>query len=233
MTNDTDTALAAPSTAEHTDAGDVVAYLRSHTDFFLEYPDLLAVLSLPQSDGRTVNLAQRQAGLLRERNAELRGRLQGLLATARDNDNLFEHTRQLCLALMRTDTEADFNATLASDLISAFKADHLACWFLGDFDGAKGMLHWCTEFPLQDLYKPQSSRGITLRVRELDQLFPNRQSRGEGSAVLIPLAASQGMLAIGSNDRTHFDNDAGMLFVDFIGELVDLTAARLLRGDMD
>ena len=70
---------------------------------------------------------------------------------------------------------------------------------------------------------------MTLRTRELDALFPARQSRDEGSAVLIPLPNSNGMLAIGSDNRERFNNDMGMLFVDFIGELVDVTAQRLLR----
>ena len=37
------------------------------------------------------------------------------------------------------------------------------------------------------------------------------------------------MLAIGSDNRERFSNNMGMLFVDFIGELVDVTAQRLLR----
>jgi len=43
------------------------------------------------------------------------------------------------------------------------------------------------------------------------------------------LPNSKGMLAIGSDNRERFSNDMGMLFVDFIGELVDVTVQRLLR----
>lgn len=218
-----------PTPASQLDAQAVVAYLRTHTDFFLEFPDLLAVLSLPRDDGRTISFAHRQAALLRERNSDLRGRLQGLLATARTNDDLFDRTRTLSLALMRTESEAEFNAALAGDLMSAFNADHLACYFKSEFAGNKGSLYWCTEYPLAELFNAGSARCVTLRVRELDLLFPTRQSRGEGSAVLISLPGSNGMLAIGSDSREHFDNEAGMLFVEFLGELVDATAQRLVR----
>ncbi len=203
--------------------------MRTHTDFFLEYPDLLAVLSLPRDDGRTISFAHRQASLLRKRNADLRGRLQALLANAKSNDTLFEKSRNLGLSLMRADSEADLNNMLEGDLTQAFAADHLSCFLQSDYEGNKGMLFWCARYPLAELFDANAPRCVTLRTRELDVLFPNRLSRGEGSAVLIPLHNSEGMLAIGSDNREQFNNDMGMLFVDYIGELVDVTVQRLIR----
>ncbi len=225
------------------EAADVVAWLRTHTDFFLEYPDLLAVLALPSESGTTISFAQRQASLLRKRNSDLRGRLQALLANAQTNDALFEKTRTLSVMLQRAESQAMFNAALGEDLVEAFAADHLACYLRSDIAGPSSekmsaaghtpkknnMLHWVENYPLQELFDPDTARCVTLRTRELDQLFPARQSRDEGSAVLIPLPNSNGMLAIGSDNRERFNNDMGMLFVDFIGELVDVTAQRLLR----
>jgi len=242
------------------EAADVVAWLRTHTDFFLEYPDLLAVLALPNESGTTISFAQRQATLLRKRNSDLRGRLQALLANAESNDALFEKTRTLSLTLQKAESQNDLNRVLAEDLVQAFAADHLACYLRTDIvqrdivqrdivqtdtahtqknnlaGGATSskkpggsMLHWTNKYPLAELYDPQAARCVTLRTRELDALFPNRQSREEGSAVLIPLPNSNGLLAIGSDNRERFSNDMGMLFVDFIGELVDVTVQRLMR----
>ncbi len=218
------------------EAADVVAWLRTHTDFFLEYPDLLAVLALPSESGTTISFAQRQASLLRKRNSDLRGRLQALLANAETNDALFEKTRSLSLTLQRAESETAFNAALANDLVDAFAADHLACYLenspqlhIGNPKANRGLVYWTDKYPLDELFDPAAARCVTLRTRELDQLFPARQSREEGSAVLIPLPNSKGMLAIGSDNRERFSNNMGMLFVDFIGELVDVTAQRLLR----
>lgn len=225
------------------EAADVVAWLRTHTDFFLEYPELLAVLALPSESGTTISFAQRQASLLRKRNSDLRGRLQALLANAQTNDALFEKTRTLSVTLQRAESQAMFNEALGEDLVEAFAADHLACYLRSDIAGPavgkmpaashsptkNNRLHWVENYPLQELFDPDTARCVTLRTRELDQLFPARQSRDEGSAVLIPLPNSNGMLAIGSDNRERFNNDMGMLFVDFIGELVDVTAQRLLR----
>ena len=211
------------------DATEVVAWLRTHTDFFLEYPELLTVLALPSESGSTISFAQRQATLLRKRNSDLRGRLQALLANAETNDALFEKTRALSLTLQRAETQKDLNTAFENDLVKAFAADHLACYVLGNPGTGRGMIRWTEKYPLSELFDPDAARCVTLRTRELDQLFPNRQSRDEGSAVLIPLPNSNAMLAIGSDNRERFSNDMGMLFVDFIGELVDVTVQRLLR----
>ncbi len=222
------------------EAADVVAWLRTHTDFFLEYPELLAVLALPSESGSTISFAQRQASLLRKRNSDLRGRLQALLANAESNDALFEKTRALSLTLQKAESENDLNAAFQNDLLTAFAADHLMCYLQSTATTTatkswshtgtnRDLIRWTESYPLGELFDPAAARCVTLRTRELDQLFPNRLSRDEGSAVLIPLPNSKGMLAIGSDNRERFSNDMGMLFVDFIGELVDVTVQRLLR----
>jgi len=188
------------------DATDVVAWLRTHTDFFLEYPELLAVLALPNESGSTISFAQRQATLLRKRNSDLRGRLQALLANAETNDALFGKTRALSLTLQRAESQKDLNSAFENDLVQAFAADHLACYLLGNPGTGRGMIRWTDKYPLSELFDPDAARCVTLRTRELDQLFP-----------------------IGSDNRERFSNDMGMLFVDFIGELVDVTVQRLLR----
>jgi len=241
MTDNKVSAIGTQDLPAELEAADVVAWLRTHTDFFLEYPELLAVLALPSESGTTISFAQRQATLLRKRNSDLRGRLQSLLANAQTNDTLFEKTRTLSVTLQRAETPAMLNTALGDDLVKAFAADHLACYLCNDSaapqqERAKpvlntnhNLLHWVDNYPLQELFDPDNARCVTLRTRELDALFPARASRDEGSAVLIPLPNSNGMLAIGSDNRERFNNDMGMLFVDFIGELVDVTAQRLLR----
>jgi len=239
MTDPRASTVSAQDMPTELEAADVVAWLRTHTDFFLEYPELLAVLALPSESGTTISFAQRQASLLRKRNSDLRGRLQALLANAQTNDALFEKTRALSVTLQRAESPAMFNSALGADLVEAFAADHLACYLRRDAastdreaessNSKHNLLNWVDNYPLQELFDSDNARCVTLRTRELDTLFPARASRDEGSAVLIPLPNSNGMLAIGSDNRERFNNDMGMLFVDFIGELVDVTAQRLLR----
>jgi len=211
----------------------VAAFLRQNADFFLHHPDILPGMSLPVNEDGTVSLAQRQTSLLREGNRELQERLQALLANAQSNDLLFEKSRRLSLGLMRVESELELNQALASELKLAFGADHLNCFLERDFEGTMGMLSWCKQLPLAESLKlpidTTKACCITLRANELDQLFPNRSSRGDGSAALVGLPNSNGMLALGSDDSRQFNDNGGTLFVDFVGELIDVTIQRVVE----
>lgn len=209
-------------------AAQVTDYLRTHSDFFLNHPELLSSMSLPVAEDGTISLAQRQTSLLRSTNTDLRGRLQALLANAETNDLLFEKSRLLSLSLMRVESELELNQALAAQLKEAFGADHLNCFLSTDFEGNMGMLVWCKQLPLRDLFEPAKARCLALRSAELDQLFPNRSHRCDGSAALIGLPNCNGMLALGSDNSEQFTDAAGTLFIDYIGELIDVTIQRVV-----
>ena len=82
----------------------VVDYLRNHLNFFAGHEELLANLSLPHESGKAVSLLERQVTILRDRGIEARQKLNNLLENARNNDQLFDTTRNLVLALLRADS---------------------------------------------------------------------------------------------------------------------------------
>jgi len=81
-------------------AAAVEKYLTQHPEFFQGRNDLLANLKVPHASGQAVSLVEKQLGILRERNTELRNRLSQLIESARGNDRLFAHSRKLVLALL-------------------------------------------------------------------------------------------------------------------------------------
>ena len=82
----------------------VVDYLRNHLNFFTGKDELLAKLSLPHESGKAVSLLERQVTILRDRGIEARQKLNNLIENARNNDQLFDTTRNLVLALLRADS---------------------------------------------------------------------------------------------------------------------------------
>jgi uncharacterized protein YigA (DUF484 family) len=72
----------ASTVPEAVSAAIVSDYLRAHPDFFDQNPDVLGELKLAHVSDGAVSLVERQVALLRERNAELRRRLDGLMARA-------------------------------------------------------------------------------------------------------------------------------------------------------
>lgn len=75
-------------------------FLQANPTFLDKNPDILESLSLPHNAGNAVSLVERQVGVMRDRNKEMRKRLDNMLETAHDNDLLFEKTKRLVLNLL-------------------------------------------------------------------------------------------------------------------------------------
>ena len=73
-------------------------YLKENPDFFNQHPEVLSELKLTQRFGDSaISLVERQVAILRERNAELRRRLDTLMLVAEHNEALLEGLRKLSL----------------------------------------------------------------------------------------------------------------------------------------
>ena len=98
-------------------ADDVASYLKTNPGFFVEQEDLLADLSLPHESGKAISLLERQVTILRDRGIDARQKLNNLLENARNNDQLFDTTRNLVLALLRAKDITEI-ADVAQDQLS-------------------------------------------------------------------------------------------------------------------
>ena len=108
----------------------VVAYLESEREFFERHPEVISKLELPHESGSATSLVERQVSLLRERNIDLRKRLNELVDNAGVNDDVFLKTRTLTLALMDTVDLQSLDQVLATRLIEGFDANHGLCYVL-------------------------------------------------------------------------------------------------------
>ena len=75
-------------------------FLRDNPTFLYDNPDILENLYLPHSTGSAISLVERQVSLLRERNSELRSRLNILNSKAEENELLLAKTQSLILKLL-------------------------------------------------------------------------------------------------------------------------------------
>ena len=219
-------------------AEQVTAWLRHHPDFFQTRPDLLELMRLPDARGEAVSLLERQAAILRERNTELRERLNALLDIARENDSLFEKTRQLTLKLIEARGLEALCKVLVDSLRSQFGSDAVTLLIYDRdvaIDGAlrehvrvveSGSLHEA----LQTLLRQGKAVCGVLRDDEVRELFP-RQAEAVKSAAMVPLdfQGRQGLLAIGSVDEQHFRSSLGTLFITHLGDVLARRLADTLR----
>ena len=214
------------------DESAVVEFLRSNPDFFERHPALLSDLNLPHASGRAVSLVEAQVNILRERNMDMRRRLNALLQAARDNDALFAKTRALALALLQADSLQALNEVLATHVLVDFEADFVCAHLPGTGRAHDHMRYHAGELPTASWTASGSAHCTTLRGNELERLFPLAditEQDDSGSAVILALTLPQGTgaLCIGSRNAHHFSSDMDTLFVTFIADVLARVLNRL------
>lgn len=214
---------------------DVAAYLKRNPGFFLRREDLLPELELTHPSGSAVSLLERQVSLLRERNVDMRQRLAGLVENARRNDQLFERTRTLVLALLEAHSADAIARVLREQLLEEFGVHYAAFTLLGDPRRHRGVRQRMVPVAeaqrhIEGLLRGGRAVCGVLREEELRFLF-GEQATAVSSAAVVPLGAGQplGVLAIGSRDPEHFRSSMGTLFLGYIAEVLNRLLPRYLR----
>lgn len=214
-------------------ADTVARWLEQHPDFFTHRDELLSQLKLPHHTGGTaISLVERQVSVLRDRNGELRHRLNQLMDAARQNDRLFELSRKLVLNLLDAQTLEDLLVAVEESLRSDFQADqHSLLLFRPDLPAigqARAMTADTAREQLGKLLDGGSVCGV-LRDNEREFLFGDKGHRVQ-SAAIVPLKHTDtvGLLALGSADPTRFQPQMGTLFLDYLAAILGRLLPRLL-----
>ncbi|MCA6062409.1 DUF484 family protein [Thalassolituus marinus] len=205
---------------------DVVQFLQDHPDFFIGKDDVLADLRVPHPTGGATSLLERQLSVHRERNVELRQRLSDLLENARRNDQLFEKSRRLVLALVEAESWLGVQAALDDSLRKDFGVD---AWALLHFTERN------LEEPLIAIRNAETQRTIHRLFRGhravCGQLAQEDIARllGLESTSARSVAAAQvrgpgniGVLAIASDDPSYYRSSMDTLFLDYIADILAL-----------
>ena len=216
-------------------AEQVSAYLRAHPDFFIQHEELLADINLPHCAGDAVSLIERQVGLLRERDIDLRQRLGELMAVARENDDLFNKTKSLVLDVVAAQSLDGLIDAVQVALKQEFKADVSALTLFSE--GHRKPLAQARVVPLQEAREAingilTNSRAVcgALRPAEMAFLFPELAANQVGSAAVAPLGNGDvvGVLAVGSFDPNYYRANTGTLFLTYVSDILNVVLPRLL-----
>ena len=227
--------LAADSLSEEQEIErQVREYLLNHPDFFENNPDLIANISLPHESGNAVSLVERQVTVLRERNMEMRHRLNNMLETARENDKLFDRTKRLVLGLLETTSLQQLVETLYNSLKSDFGIEFYSLKLISDAPECSGQPFFTRSEQAQQgigslLRSNRPLCGI-LRKEELAFLF-GEQADQIGSVAAIPLGHGKtiGVLALGNSDPHFYRSSMGTLFLSHIADILNRMIPRLLK----
>jgi len=220
----------------NTDLNDetVREYLKDNDDFLQRNPDMLDYLHISHASGSAVSLVEKQVSVLRERNIDMRRRLNALTGNARENDKLYEQTNKLVLAVMEADSVEDLYRVFMASMRKDFGVGHACMILYGENTGSEGYRTETQENASKEIgslflgHKPVSG---TLRKEEMTYLFPGA---GEtGSAALMPLAngAQLGLIAVGSTDANRYNKSVGTLFLSHIADVMARLLPHLHHGN--
>jgi uncharacterized protein YigA (DUF484 family) len=208
-------------------------YLKAQGDFLQRNPDLLDHLHVSHASGSAVSLVEKQVSVLRERNTEMRHRLNALTATARENDLLYEHTRSTVLRLLDAGTVDELYDAFLGAMREDFAVEHATMILFGDGDTGERVRYESPErakIEIGPLLRGRKPVCGVLRQEELTYLFPD--AGAVGSAALVPLSRSEelGLIAVGSSDAERYHTGMGTLFLTHIADILVRLIPRLQRG---
>ena len=242
MTNDA-TAIEQPideassESSKGLNAEDVVEFLRNNPDFFIEQEDLLADLLLPHESGKAISLLERQVTILRERGIEARQKLNNLLENARNNDQLFDTTRNLVLALLRAKNVTEIIEVAMDQLSNHVNIDACEVVLVEQPE-----LNVAPSIRVDSLAKLSQEYADVIRLKrthcgslEQDQiaaLFPgNNRIKSTALCPVINNSEVLALLALGNRHDNYFNIHLDTLFLDFIGHVVGAVLERQLLAD--
>ena len=221
--NDQAGAVPISSSAVELDDEQVREYLKENHDFLQRNPDMLDYLHISHASGSAISLVEKQVSVLRERNMDMRHRLNALTGNARENDKLFEQTRDLILQLLDADSPAAMYELFKNGMKDEFQVDHACMILYGEaenFEGCRTEQLDATQAVIGSLIREHKPVCGTLRAEELNFLFP--EGTGIGSAALMPLhnGTPVGLIAVGSSDAHRYSNKVGTLFLSHIADVI-------------
>lgn len=220
------------SVKEGLSATEVASYLRRNPEFLSDFPDIAMALMVPRDQGATTSLASYQLDVLRDKNRELGRRLQELIQTATDNEQLMIRVHSLAIALMREKSLADslrraiaaltedFHTELVRLVLFCAGSDDLpaADWLILAPNGAKDLPAFA-EFLKRG--EPLCGR---LQPEKLETLFAEKA--GDVRSAVLVTVGNSGMLAVGSSDASRFHPGMGTVFLKLIAEAIAAATAR-------
>jgi uncharacterized protein YigA (DUF484 family) len=207
----------------------VARYLRTHSDFFMHYGELIETLAIPHETGEAISLVERQVKILRSKNKELDQKLHQLINVAKENEKVGRRLHALTLGLVSIrgldETIAGMQALLHADFPGT--KVNLRLFEIMPETNIKGCELMGASLQksklIQDLFSNRRRGVAFLTKRQIENVFDNENEKKPiRSAVAVALKKKHqlGVLFLGSTDSNRFQSGMGTLFLGNLGEIL-------------
>ncbi len=205
-------------------AQEVFDYLAENPDFLLLHPHLLSHLTIAHDVEGGVSLVERQVKVLREKNRELQGRLIEMLSAAQLNEQLLTKCIRLVLCLIDCRTLEQWVNTLHDGLLREFDLAAVSIHLFGHWQRVEHARVHSTGQTLQqklDCRFPDNEPVCGRMDLNIKQSLFAHHHLERGSVALLPLGkqGQYGIIALLSENESHFSPEMGSLFLELISSV--------------
>jgi len=213
-------------------ADDVARYLQDNPEFFEDYADVLARVSIPHPHGdNAISITERQVLALREKVGQLESKLRELIRFGEENDAISEKVHRLATALAGASNFVAVRRALLTHLSEDFAVPHAAFRL------------WRPQVLAEDEEFTEVSEQTRNFAAEMSHPFCGANAGFEAvawfgeageevrSVALVALrreTETVGLLALGSEDAQRFYAEMGTYYLRYIGELASAALLRTL-----
>ncbi|MDC1150016.1 DUF484 family protein [Gammaproteobacteria bacterium] len=193
---------------------DVELFLLDNLDFFESRESLLTEMKFKDSSSTTSSLLERQISKLRDEQKDLMNLLTSFVETAKLNEDLFNKSKELTLAILGASNKNDVIRTVQNDFKKSFNVNNCQLSFysnaeIDDIEKNTGM----------SFHKGVIHCG-SFSNEKMEFLFSD--SRVESLAIAVLVNKSEiGMLKLGSYERTRYLGDEDTTFIQYVRDILE------------
>ena len=206
---------------------DVASFLEENRDFFVNHPELIEIIQLPQEqDGNVTSLASFQAKKLQQKLQNTTKKHTQILKTAAENLTSAEQIQQLALGIVRANSITELRKRLKDELGKGMELDTVRLLL------TKSKTDTIGESDLEKMFTEEDVRLRTLYDEE-DKKIHGKSAKQIESDALIKVTATDGeplgSLVLGSKDQARFHQGQGSDLLSFLGGILGATVERLAK----
>lgn len=215
---------------KHLSDTDIIHYLTQNQDFFVRHPEQLEVLKVNNKNGKVTSLISHQVNVLKERNTQLKEKLNQLIGYASENEKTMSQVFELTLQLCQISHIANVTKHFSRYVQHSFGSD-LFKIVVPNYDGLESsaivkILSVDDEVLFNQVFKEFiiKNRPICGRLKKPKLQFVfGKQAEKIGSSVILPIGknAQKGLLVFASFDENRFNPEMSTDLLSRLSEILE------------
>lgn len=204
---------------------EVADYLFAHPDFFVKYAHLLEELDVPHAHKGSVSLVELQSEQLRKKVRLLNYKLNQLITIARQNEQIYRVYADLNLRLLATESLEDMQLVLEEVMQERLKLESVV---IKPFVGAHAFPEIQRRLFIEKRFRRDKFFFGRLSEHERKLLFPDQEANSV-ALLLLGDMGELGMLAVSSQDPSHFNPDMDTLLITQLQQFLSILVPKVMK----